>query len=77
MRKALSSAPETPVPHGLRVHTPLNLPPQTPSLFLPSGPFSGFHHLSYMHHLALEQDRATPDVSGPMPPLDAFALISE
>lgn len=63
--------------HGLRAHTPLASAPQAPPLFLPLGPFSGFHHLSYMHYLAMEQDRSTPQQSGPMPPVDAYALISE
>ena len=63
--------------HGLRVQTPLTLLPQVPALYLPSGPFSGFHHLSYMHYLAMEQDRSTPDQSGPMSPLDAYTLVSE
>jgi hypothetical protein len=44
-----------------------------PALYLPSGPFSGFHHLSYMHYPAREQDQSSPEKSGPMPPLDAYA----
>ncbi len=63
--------------HGLRAHTPLDSALQAPPLFLPLGPFSGFHHLSYMHYLAMEQDCSTPEQSGPMPPVDAYALISE
>ena len=39
--------------HGLRAHTPLTSSPRAPALFLPCGPFSGFHHLSYMHYLAM------------------------
>ncbi len=62
---------------GLRAHTPLGGTPQAPALFLPNGPFCGFHHLRYMHYLAMEQDRTQPNMSGPMPPLDAFALMNE
>lgn len=63
--------------HGLRTQTPLDCPPQTPPLFLPSSPFSGFRHLGYKHYLAAEQDRAKPEFSGTMAQVDAFTLTSE
>lgn len=66
-----------PCTHGLWARTALTDPSQAPALFLPIGPFSGFHHLSYQHYLAAERDRNMPEHCGPMPPLDAFALICE
>ena len=71
------SVQAAPAAHGLRAHTPLIGPPLAPPLYLPGSPFGGFHHLSYQHYLATEQDRNAPEQAGPMPPLDAFGLVSE
>lgn len=42
-------------------------------IYLLTGPFSEFHHLTYKHHLALEHALAKEDVQDP-PPVDEYTL---